>query len=291
MHKHNLVTKTVIALAATLIAGCSGGGAGGGTPGTSGDFVVLRTTPNNNGQLYLNESIALDFSNKVDLGSADFNAMSFAVFDLNGKQLSEPVEGGFVLGTATGDEPVLDPVTGEVLEGRRLAFKPRFPTTDTYDDGGFRPGRQYIVQLVQGDHRRNVGLLDTTGHGLASAVSFTFTTADGTTPSQLFKDTKVGGPRKTGFGVGPMNPQNQKVEINQLAQVATEIRLMFDQPLNPNSANVPFKIDLDPRTRSVLDKLRYKTIPGTNPRGMRGTYQRYLYLSWGGVHISPSPKS
>ena len=63
MLKHNLVTKTVIALALPILAGCSGGGSSGGTPGTSGDFVVLRTTPNNNGQLYLNESINLDFSN------------------------------------------------------------------------------------------------------------------------------------------------------------------------------------------------------------------------------------
>ncbi|MEE2887583.1 MAG: hypothetical protein VX951_09140, partial [Planctomycetota bacterium] len=62
MHKQNLVTKTAIVLAATLVAGCSGGGTGTGTPGTGGNFVVLRTTPNNNGQLFLNEFIALDFS-------------------------------------------------------------------------------------------------------------------------------------------------------------------------------------------------------------------------------------
>jgi hypothetical protein len=251
MHKHNLVIKTAIVLATTLAAGCSGGGAGNGVPGTSGDFVVLRTTPNNNGQLYLNEEISLDFSNKVDIGSADFNAMSFAVFDLNGKQLSEPVEGRFALSTAIGDQAVRDPNTGEVTEGRRLVFKPRFPTTDSYDNGGFRPGREYIVQLIKGDHRRNVGLLDDSGRGLESGVSFKFTTADGTTPSQLFKDTKVGGPRKTGFVVTPSNPLTQEVELSQLGQVATEIRLGFDQPLNPNSANVPIGIDLDPRTRSV----------------------------------------
>lgn len=256
MHKHNLVIKTAIVLATTLVAGCSGGGAGDGIPGTSGDFIVLRTTPNNNGQLYLNEEIALDFSNNVDLGSADFSAMTFAVFDLNGKQLSEPVEGRFGLSTATGDQSVRDPNTGEITEGRRLVFKPKFPTTDTYDNGGFRPGREYIVQLIKGDHRRNVGLLDYSGKGLESAVSFKFTTADGTTPSQLFRDTKVGGPRKTSFSVTPSNPLTQEVELSQLGQVATEIRLSFDQPLNPHSANVPFGIDLDPRTRSVNSRGR-----------------------------------
>ncbi|MCA8957332.1 MAG: hypothetical protein KDC87_14755 [Planctomycetes bacterium] len=227
--------------AALLYSGCAGGSGGGGQAGTSGDFVVLRTTPSNNGTLFLNESISIDFSNDVDINSADFNALSFAVFDLNGNQLAEPVEGTFHVTRAQGD----------AVSGRRLEFRPKFPLNDTYDDGGFRPGRRYIVQLVQGDHRRNVGLLDKGGKGLAQAVSFSFQTADGTTPSQLFRDTRVGGPNRLKFEVSPVDSKTGDVEINELGQVGTEIRLTFDQPLNPHSANVPFAIDLDPRTRSV----------------------------------------
>ena len=120
-------------LTALIVAGCGGGAGGGGLKGTSGDFVVLRSEPHNNNQLFLNESLAFEFSNHVDLSSADFNAVSFAVFDLNGQQLAEQVEGVFQLARAEGDVSI----------GRRLEFKPKFPTTDTYDNGGFRPQNRW----------------------------------------------------------------------------------------------------------------------------------------------------
>lgn len=251
MYKHNGFIKTGIVLALMSVVGCSGGSGPVGTPGTGGSFVLLRTTPNNYGLAFLNEPIAFDFSNKIDLGSADFSAVTFAVFDLNGNALPEPVEGIFRLGTAKGDDPVKDPVTGEITEGRRLIFEPKFASNDSYDDGGLRPSRKYIVQLLQGDPRRNVGLIDISGRGLDTPASFTFMTVDGTTPEQLYKDTLVGGPRKSGFSASPFNTQAQKVEINELGQVATEIHLRFNQPVNPHSANLPLAIDLDPRTRSI----------------------------------------
>lgn len=245
MYKHTpFLRNTSAALLALLVAGCSGGGTG--STGRTGSFIVLRSIPANNGQLFLNQSIAFEFTNKVDQTSADFNSVSFAVFDLNGKQLSEPVEGNFRVSTATGDsEP-----------GRRLEFVPKFPITDTFTDGGFAPGRKYIVNLVRGDHRRNVGLIDASGRGLESAFSFAFQTADGTTPSQLFRDTKVGGPRRSGFDVSPRNPATAEIELSELGQVQTEIRLEFDQPLNPHSSNVPSRVDLDPRTRSINNRGR-----------------------------------
>lgn len=234
------VRAAVAAFTALSLAGCSGGSGGGGVPGTSGDFVVLRTTPNNNGQIFLNDSLAFDFSNEVRIESADFNAVSFAVFDLNGKQLAEPVQGTFVVGRAQSDDDT----------GRRLEFRPRFPLNDAYDDGGFRPGRRYIVNLIKGDPRNKVGLVDKSDKGLQSAFSLSFRTADGTTPQQLFRDTLPGGPKKLGFDATP-RAQNGEVELNELGQVPVEIRLSFDQPLNPSSENVPFRIDLDPAVRAA----------------------------------------
>lgn len=236
--KRNLVAG----LAALALAACSGGKGGpGSTPGTSGDFVVLSTTPSANGQLYLNEAIKIDFSNEVDIKSANFGSVSFVVFDLNNNQLAEPVQGTFKVTRSSGDTEA----------GRRLEFRPRFPLSNTFDDGGFRPGRRYIMQLVKGDPRTNVGLADMKGQGLETSFSFSFQTADGTTPSQLFRDTKVGGPRRNGFSVTPINAATGEVELNELGQVPVEIRLSFDQPLNPQSNNVPFSIDLDPASRSV----------------------------------------
>jgi hypothetical protein len=231
MYKHNGFIKTGIVLALMSAVGCSGGSAPVGTLGTGGDFVLLRTIPDNYGLAFLNDPIVFEFSNKIDLGSADFSAVTFAVFDLNGNAVPEPVGGTFYLETAKGDDPVKDPVTGEITEGRRLIFEPKIASNDSYDDGGLRPSRKYIVQLLQGDPRRNVGLIDISGRGLEAPVSFTFMTVDGTTPEQLYKDTLVGGPRKSGFSASPLNTQAQKVEINELGQVATEIYLGFNQPV------------------------------------------------------------
>jgi hypothetical protein len=229
-----------------LLAACSGGG---GDPnsvkGTSGDFLVLRTSPPNNGKLFLNEPIQIDFSNEVDLSTADLNTVSFAVFDLNGNALNEQPAGEFVVARSTGDTSGLN---------RQLVFSPRFPTNNTFDNGGFRPGRVYVTQLVGGDARNRSVLRDTRGKALAQPVSFRFTTADGTTPAQLFKDTRPGGPRKSSFAVTPSD--NDGVSLNKLGLTAVEIRLGFDQPLNPSSENVPVRVQADPLKRDLTTRGR-----------------------------------
>jgi hypothetical protein len=226
----------LIAGAALVVAAC-GGGSSGGVKGTGGDFVVLRTTPQNNGRLFLNDPIAIDFSNPVDLTSADLNAMSFQAFTLNNVPLTEQPVGEFRLAASAGDSAV----------GRQLLFIPKFPTNDAYDNGGFRPARRYVVQLVTGDPRSGRGLRDTGSKGLARAETFSFTTADGTTPAQLFRDRKFGGPRKLGFTISPT--PDQGVALNLLGQAAVELRLIFDQPLDPASTNVPYLFDVSPINR------------------------------------------
>ena len=66
---------TATSALALVLAACSSGGSGG----TGGDFLVLRTTPPNNGKLFLNEPIRIDFSSVVDLTSADLNTVAFTV--------------------------------------------------------------------------------------------------------------------------------------------------------------------------------------------------------------------
>ena len=169
--------------------GCGGGQEGVGPAG--GDFLVLSTQPANNGQLFLNESIAIDFSGPVDLSSADLNSVSFQVFNLAGTPLVEQPQGTFSVTNTPGDD----------VSGRRLLFSPRFPTSDTFDDGGFRPGRQYLVQLPTG----STSLRDApSGRSLNQAETFQFSTAEGTTPFELFRDTLPGGPRRSGFSVTQM---------------------------------------------------------------------------------------
>lgn len=226
---------------ALLFAACSGGESVGPV---GGDFLVLRTTPPDNGKLFLNEPIRIDFSNRVDLQSADLNTVSFQVFDLNGNPLNERPAGTFSVAASAGD----------AQPGRQLVFTPRFPTNNTYTDGGFKPGRLYVVQLVGGDRRNQTTLLDQSGGGLSQPVSFRFQTADGTTPRQLFSDTRAGGPRRVSFQVTPSDAEG--VALNQFDSEPVEVRLGFDQPLNPADTNVPVNVSADPLRRQSADKGR-----------------------------------
>ncbi len=245
MSRRSAARTTAAFSFATLfaLAGCSGGGSDpNAVPGTSGDFVVLRTEPANNGRLFLNESISIDFSNRVDLDSADLNTVAFQVFDLNGTALTEQPQGNFELDRTPGDADV----------GRRLKFSPLFPTNDTFDNGGFRPGRRYIVQLVSGEEATTLRDGSDRQRPLAKPASFEFTTADGTTPFELFRDTLPGGPRRTGFSVSQGDPS----PLSLLGHAAVEVRLSFNQPLNPSTVNIPTNLDPDPTRRIGTDKGR-----------------------------------
>ena len=215
-----------LAICAAITA-CSGGGGGVGDARTGGDFVVLKTEPATNGTLFLNEAIRVDFSNPVNLDSVDLSTVSFQVSDQLGNAVNEPVAGSFALDTSPGDATV----------GRRLLFVPRLPTNDTFTNGGFRPGRTYTVQLVGGSTVNNTVLRDQFGKGLAVPVSFRFSTSDGTTPAQLFRNPAAGGPRRAGFAISP-TPDSTGVVLNKLGTDGVEIRLRFDQPLNPSAHGV-----------------------------------------------------
>ncbi len=90
------------AFAALLVTGCGGGSSDSGVPGTSGDFLVLRTDPPDNANLFLNEPINLDLTNEINIKTASFDAVSFAVSDLNGNPLTEPVTGTFHVARSPG---------------------------------------------------------------------------------------------------------------------------------------------------------------------------------------------
>jgi len=245
--------KTRIGLATAslglLLAGCNQSGGASGVGGTGGDFVLLRVTPPNNSSLYLNDAIQFDFSNEVDPSTADLNSISFNVFDLTGAPLGEQPRGSFRVVTSPGDPQA----------GRRLEFVPLLPTDDLYSNGGFKPARRYVVQLIGGDRRNAVVLRDMRGRELSAPVSFAFTTVDGSSAGELFRNTRQGGPRRAGFAVEPSTLASNGVRVvdpSFNSSSALEVRLTFDQPVNPHSANVPASIDLDARTRSSMQRGR-----------------------------------
>ena len=230
-------TRLFSLAALVALASCGGGGSAPGE--TGGDFIVLSTEPVDNGQLFLNDPIRIDFSTKVDLGSVDLTTFSFQVFDQIGQPIAEPVAGDFSIGTSPGDD----------LPGRRLLFSPVLPTNNLYTNGGFRPGRTYEVQLVGGNVNNNTVIRDQSGQGLTLPRTFRFETADETTPSALFRNTAPGGPKRSAFEIAPA-PDTSGVVLNKLGAAPLELRLRFDQPLNPSSNNIPTEVETDPLTRN-----------------------------------------
>ncbi len=223
-------------LTATVLCACSGGG-GAAADAAGGDFVAEKTDPVNGAILFLNDAVSVDFSAPVDLDSASLTTMSFQVFDQNGSALQELVTGNFNLATRPGDaEP-----------GRRLQFVPSFPTNNTFSDGGFRAGRGYLVSLVGGNSPSTV-LRSSTGKQLALPLTFRFSTRDGTQPAQLFRNPQTGGPARVGLEVTTATDL-QNVPLALFGAPPLEVRLHFDQALNPADTNVPVNLDTDPLVR------------------------------------------
>ncbi len=246
------LSARVSALGVAILAGCSGGSsAPGAIRGTGGDFLVLATDPLPDSQVFLNDPIKFTFSRDVDIATANLNSVSFAVFDLNGVSLQEQPRGTFALGSA--------PTSDGSRNQRVLEFRPAFPDNDDYSNGGFKAARRYLLQLAQGDPRRGATLQDQLGQALSQPFTLAFRTVDGQTPSQLFRDTGFGGPQ---FVKGSVTPSTNGVaSLGKKGQQSVEVRIEFDQPLNPVSANVPTRLDpnpanIDPRTITAEQKGR-----------------------------------
>lgn len=237
-----LASATLAALTA-----CSGGGSGSSEAGT-GKFVVLSTSPVNGARIYLNDPIHVDFSHRIDLDSANLNNFSFQVLNQVGEPVAEVVSGSFRIGTTPGD---LEP-------GRRLTFVPRFATNNDFNNGGFRSGRTYLARLVGGSSYNRTALRNVDGKALFTPMSFSFSTTEGTLPAQLFRNPASGGPKRR--PIGGLTVSNavglNDVPLNRFGAPPTEIRLAFDQALNPNDRNIPVAFDSNPLVRNIANRGR-----------------------------------
>ncbi|MBL9077602.1 MAG: hypothetical protein JNL08_08870 [Planctomycetes bacterium] len=243
-------TTALVSLSLGLFpfAACGGGGAAAVPTDrfdTDGDFVVRQTSPTSGAEVYLNDPIDIDFSQPLDLASATLQTIRFEAFDQAGHATGETVSGTFLLATSPGD----------AATGRRLRFLPRLPSDERFADGGLRPGRTYRVSLVGGTAENGTVLRETGGHGLAQPKTFEFRTVDGTQAAQLFRNPKSGGPRRTGFEVTPADDLSQ-VPLNLFGAPPLEVRLHFDQALNPSATNVPSQFDGNPLLHDPDEKGR-----------------------------------
>ncbi len=214
------------AAGAALFFGCSGGtsSSGVGLKGSGGAFYVVDTVPKNQGTVFLNQPIAVEFTQEVDLTTVSLNSFSFTARDPSkGTPLGETVVGEFRYKVENG-----------VVNRRIVEFLPKFPTNNFYDNGGFKPGRRYDVEITGGAVRGAPIIRSLTGQDLQAGASFTFFTPKGTTPQELFMDVKPGGPNKVA-----LSPDGNavKVDLNFFLHPNDPIRLVFNQPINPASNN------------------------------------------------------
>ena len=222
-----------------LVAACSSSGAGQiGDGRAGGDFVFEASDPVSGATIFLNDPVAFDFSEEVDLESANLLTVSFSVLDALGRPNSEFVTGNFELGIKPGDDE----------PGRRLLFVPRYPSNNALSNGGFRAGTDYRVQLIGGKEQNGTVLRSMTNRGLEEPVTIGFTTVEGTQPQQLFRNPKTGGPARTDFSVTTATSL-QDVPLGLFGSPSLLVRLVFDQALNPRESNVPVAFDPDPEVR------------------------------------------
>jgi hypothetical protein len=167
------------------------------------------------------------------------------VLDESGLPSSEFVTGNFELGLRPGDDE----------PGRRLLFVPRYPTSNDLDNGGFRAGSTYRVQLVGGKEQNGTVIRSRSERGLEKPVTIEFTTVDGTQPQQLFRNPKAGGPQRVGMSVDTATSLDE-VSLGLFGAPRVAVRLQFDQALNPRDLNVPVSFDPDPLVRAENDRGR-----------------------------------
>jgi hypothetical protein len=260
MHALRLTTGASLLLAGllTVASGCSGGGESAVFQTAGGDFFAIRSAPTGGAEAKLNDPVTIDFTTPVDLSSADLNAVQFQVFNLAGQPLQEQVTGTFSVGTSPND----------TTPGRRLIFTPSFPTDDDYTNGGFRPARRYTVTLSSGSGATGTVIADVRNRGLQRPLSFSFRTPESTEIGQLFRDVSFGGPRVLSVETTPRDADD-RVLLNEFGGDPVEVRVRFDQPLDPASNNLPIAISADPLVRASQSRgriyLRYDDpdVPGT----------------------------
>ena len=168
-------------------------------------FEVVAHSPAPGAVVYLNDAITVSFSTQLDLDSVNPSSFAIEEFDAQGQPTLVAVPGVYRLAN----------------NGTTLWFQPDLPLNGAYATGGLRAGRSYLVTVTDSLH-------DATGQRLQAARTFTFHTRSGTTAAALYLDREARGPGRVALAV----------TTNPAAVPAHEVRLTFDQPLDPAVDNL-----------------------------------------------------
>jgi hypothetical protein len=222
-----------MALSALLTVACSNGG--GGTEIIVDPFDLLRVvaTEPTAADVWLDDPVRVTFNRPVDESSLSLTTVRCEALDQSGQGTGSLVAGSFQLAN----------------DGTVVTFQPRLPRDASSAHGGLQPGVTYRVQLPGGEVAAGGAVRDQRGRNLSAPVQFEFTTRTGASVAELYRDRRPGGPRRLGLTITTATTLDE-VPLNRFGTPPVEIRLDFDQPLDPAADNVPYGLDTDPVRRN-----------------------------------------
>ena len=162
--------------------------------------------------------------------------------------MPEAVTGTFRVGKDASGEP--DP---KVLE-----LVPTWPTNETFTDGGWKPGRRYVMRLFDGDGPLTASVRDVDGRAvspLSPVQQLTLFAAKGSGIQDLFFDPKDGlGIRllmRAGIGVGIVTGRRSEALMHRCRDLGIE--LVFDG-IDDKAAVLP---EVENRTGIAAGQMAY----------------------------------
>jgi hypothetical protein len=164
-HRAGFARSLATGLVSSLALGatsCGGGGSGGNNSGAAMVLVSFLQAGEDN--VPLNRVLEFTFSASVDVATVDQGSIQIR----KGPLFGQSVEGRFL------------------VQGAKIFFEPKLPSTCTLEDAGFTADTDYRVTLIGSPEE--FALRSTTGDPLESTISFSFHTRTETDPSGLFED-------------------------------------------------------------------------------------------------------
>jgi hypothetical protein len=223
---------TVLALSALLTVACSNGGGGSEILVDPFDLLRVVATEPTAADVWLDDPVRVTFSRPIDESSLSLTTVRCEALDQSGQGTGTVVAGSFQLAN----------------DGTVVTFQPRLPRDASTAHGGLQPGVTYRVQLPGGEVAAGEAVRDQRGRSLSAPAQFEFTTRTGATVAELYRNRQPGGPRRLGLTITTATTLDE-VPLNRFGTPPVEVRLNFDQPLDPAADNVPYGLDTDPLRR------------------------------------------
>lgn len=205
---------------ATALAGaaCSSSGSG---PTANAAFSGATVAPPS--LVYLDSVLLVGFA--VELDPTTLTEQSVQLRAIAGPGVGSPVRGTWRVGSL-----------GTAMVSNTIEFEPELPHGEPLlTSGGLQPDTTYELRIVGGDTA--FALRSRAGRPLQESLRFEVRTRTGVAASELFGQNAPGGPQLIAVTATPQTPAGSW-RLGRSNEPA-ELRLRFNQPLDPSEQNLP----------------------------------------------------